>query len=83
MPIYIGVHKLAPGMSETDVQDGWNTYKGEAQRMGLKPVRVRYNIEKGAAYCETEASSENEVRQAHQNVQVPLEDVVEVKATLE
>lgn len=83
MAVFIGVHKIPAGLGEADLQNGWDSYKTEAQKRGLRPIRVRYNMEKGVAYCETEAPSENEVRDAHQNVQVPLEDVVEVKSTLE
>lgn len=83
MSIFIGVHKIPTGLGEADIQNGWNSYKEEAVRRGLKPIRVRYNMAKGVAYCETEAPSENGVREAHESVQVPLEDVVEVKSTLE
>lgn len=83
LPVFVGVHKIPAGSSEDMIQNGWNSYKAEAQKRGLKPIRVRYNMEKGVAYCETEANSENEVREAHQGVQVPLEDVIEVKSTLE
>ncbi|MBI2594329.1 hypothetical protein HYW39_01385 [Candidatus Curtissbacteria bacterium] len=36
-------------------------------------------MEKGFAYCQTEAQSADQVHQAHSNASIPLEDVVEVK----
>ncbi|OGY27712.1 MAG: hypothetical protein A2864_02785 [Candidatus Woykebacteria bacterium RIFCSPHIGHO2_01_FULL_39_12] len=65
-------------MSESDVVNGFNIYKEAASKMGLKPLHAHISMEKGFAYCLTEAPSANEVREAHANA-VPLEDVVEVK----
>lgn len=76
---FLGIHKLEAGMTETDVTDGFNKYKESATKMGLKPSHAHISMKKGFAYCLTEAGSADEVRKAHVNVAVPLEDVVEVK----
>lgn len=78
----MGVHKLTPGMQEADVQKGWEGYKISAIAAGLRPISAVVSVEKGFAYCQTEAQSADQVHQAHANVSIPLEDVVEVK-TLE
>lgn len=82
MPVFLGVHKLTPGMQEADVQKGWEDYKVSATTAGLRPISAVVSVEKGFAYCQTEAQSADQVRAAHANASIPLEDVVEVK-TLE
>lgn len=80
MPLFLGVHKITGEVTEDTIQQGYQTYKQSAQGMGLKPLGAVYNMEKGFVYCQTEANSKEEVRKAHENVQIPLEDVVEVQA---
>ncbi len=79
MAEFLGVHKLETGMTEADVNGGFNNYKESAEKMGLKPLHAHISMEKGFAYCLTEAPSAEEVRKAHENAAIPLEDVVEVK----
>ena len=76
MAVFLGVHKLEPGMSEDDVRNGYETYKKSAIESGLKPLGAVVSLEKGFAYCQTEADSANQVREAHTKVEVPLEDVI-------
>ena len=79
MAEFIGVHKLLPDMKAEDVEAGYQSYKEAATKMGLKSMRAHYSMEKGVAYCETEAPSAEEVRKAHEGAAIPLEDVIEVK----
>jgi len=79
MTVFLGIHKLVPGMSETDVREGYEKYKQGAVAKGLKPLGAVVSMEKGFAYCQTEAQSAQEVKEAHEGAAVPLEDVVEVK----
>lgn len=65
-------------MSEDEVEEKYDTYKDSAREAGLNPVRAIYNSEKGFAYCETEADSAEQVRAAHEKVNIPLEDVMEI-----
>jgi hypothetical protein len=76
--VFLGVHKLQDGMSKEDVKAGYETYKKSAEEAGLKPLGVLVSMEKGFAYCQTEAESEDQVRQAHARVEIPLEDVIMV-----
>ncbi len=80
MAVFLGVHKLIPGMTENDVREGYEKYKQEAIAKGLKPLGAVVSMEKGFAYCQTEAQSAQEIREAHEGVAVPLENVIEVKA---
>lgn len=80
MALFLGVHKITSGVTKDTIQHGYQTYKQSAQGMGLKTLGAVYSMEKGFAYCQTEANSKEEVRKAHENVQIPLEDVIEVQA---
>lgn len=80
MSVFLGVHRLIPGMSENDVREGYEKYKQEAMAKGLKPLGTVVSMEKGFAYCSTEAQSAQEVRETHEGTGIPLEDVVEVIA---
>lgn len=79
MAQFLGVHKLQEGMSEGDVRAGYTNYKESAVKMGLKPVHAHLSMEKGFAYCVTEAPSAEDVRRAHADVAIPLEDVIEIE----
>ena len=80
MAVFLGIQKLRDGMQEADVVKGWEDYKANAQAAGLRPLGAVVSTEKGFAYCQTEAESADQVRQAHAGASIPLEDVVEVKA---
>lgn len=80
MAVFLGVHKLVSGMSENDVREGYEKYKQKAMAKGLKPLGAVVSMEKGFAYCSTEAQSAQEVREAHEGAAIPLEDVVGVIA---
>ena len=80
MAVFLGVHKLPPEMTEDEAREGWESYKKSATEKGLRPIGAVVSIEKGFAYCQTEAESRDQVRDAHQAVEIPLEDVVEVEA---
>lgn len=81
MSEFLGVHKIPSGtedaMSEDEIRDGFKKYKEAAAKLGLKASHVHISMEKGFAYCLTEADSADQVRTAHENI-APLEDVIEV-----
>lgn len=79
MALFLGVHKIPQGMDPSQIEEGFAKYKQSAQTKGLHVLGAVYSMEKGFAYCQTEANSQEEVRKAHSEVAVPLEDVVEVK----
>lgn len=79
MALFLGIHKISEGSPEQEIEDGYNKYKQAAQGMGLKPLGAVYSMAKGFAYCQTEAETEQQVKEAHEAVAVPPEDVVEVK----
>ena len=79
MPLFLGVHKLPENMDDKQASDGFDKYKNSAKAKGLHPLFAVYSLEKGFAYCQTEAPSAQEVWDAHKEVEIPLEDVIEVK----
>jgi hypothetical protein len=80
MPLFLGVHKLPSGENVEEMTHGsWEKYKEAASGMGLKPLKALVSFEKGVAYCQTEADSGDQVKEAHDKAEVPLEDVYEVQ----
>lgn len=79
MALFLGVHKIPAGMNEQDIIEGFANYKKSAVSKGIHAISAVYSLEKGFAYCQTEAERAEQVREAHQDVQIPLEDVIEVK----
>jgi hypothetical protein len=79
MTLFLGVHKVPAGMREEEIVQGFEKYKKSAEEKGISALSAVYNIEKGFAYCQTEAGSAQQVKDAHAAAGVPLEDVIEVK----
>lgn len=82
MSQFLGVHKLdqMDMASDQELADGFHKYKEAAAKLGLNATHAHYSLEKGFAYCLTEAENADQVRQAHADAQNPLEDVIEVKS---
>lgn len=80
MAIFLGVHKIPAGAEDKTTVESYEKYKESATSKGLHPISAVYNIEKGFAYCQTEAETADQVREAHEAVAIPLEDVIEVKS---
>lgn len=80
MAVFLGVHKIPAELTEEEIKQGWEKYRQNANSKGLKPLGAVYSLEKGFAYCQTEAESADQVRDAHETVVIPLEDVIEVKS---
>ena len=79
MPLFLGKHKLEPGMKDSDVIEGFNKYKKSAEDSGIHALSAVYSTDRGFAYCQTEADSADQVRKAHETSSIPLEDVIEIK----
>lgn len=79
MATFLGVHKIPGELTEEEIKQGWAGYRQKALEMGLKPLGAVYSMEKGFAYCQTEAESAEKVKEAHAGASVPLEEVVEIQ----
>lgn len=73
MALFLGVHDL-----KKDMGSGWAGYKAACKELGCRAIHAYSNDEKKVGYCVTEAASLDEVRRAHENANIPLEDVFEV-----
>ncbi len=80
MAIFLGVHKVPSDMTDDQVTEGFGKYKENAKAKGLTPLSAIYSLEKGFAYCQTEAENADQVKEAHEGAAIPLEDVIEVKS---
>ena len=81
MAQFLGVHKTDQiGVTgDQEAVNGFHKYKEAAAKLGLAAMHAHYSLERGFAYCLTEAETADQVREAHANAQIPLEDVIEVK----
>ena len=78
---FLGVHKMKTigvGSDQKSVR-AFRKYQEAARKIGLNATHVHYSLEKGFAYCITEAQNAEQVRKAHANANIPLDDVIEVK----
>ena len=73
MALFLGVHDLKKNMGS-----GWEGYKKACAEVGCRAIHAYSNNERKVGYCVTEASSADEVRKAHENANISLEDVFEV-----
>jgi hypothetical protein len=78
MPIFMGVHKFPGETEEATIKENWEKYKKSATDMGLKPLKVLVGLKAGVGYCQTEADSAEQVKEAHEKAEVPVDEVLEV-----
>lgn len=67
MAKFIGIHEMGGPFEESLMEKSWATYKEACEKLDLKAIRVDYNTQKGVAHCITEADSEKDVHQAHED----------------
>ena len=67
MAKFIGIHKMDDPVEESLFEKSWSTYKEACEKLDIKAIRVVYNVQKGVAHCITEADSEKDVHQAHED----------------
>lgn len=79
MSVFIGIHQMPGPVDESEIQKGWASYKEACAKRGLKAIRVGYNAQKGRAHCLTEAPTENDVREAHSDINLLPQEIIEVK----
>lgn len=79
MALFLGVHDFGTGNSETEIKNSWANYNAACSKRGCQAVKVHYNAEQGKAFCLTEAASADKVKAAHNDINLALADLVEVK----
>jgi uncharacterized protein DUF4242 len=79
MPVFLGIHEMGRSGTDEEVAKAWEAYKVACEKAGCKPWKAYYNAEQGRAWCVTEAASADEVQKAHDDAQVPIKEILEVK----
>jgi hypothetical protein len=79
MATFLGVHDLGGSIEDGKFQASWAAYKEACDKLGCSALHMHYNAEKGKAFCLTEASTASEVQKAHDEVQVPIVEILEIK----
>lgn len=79
MALFLGVHDFGTASTEDDVKNSWANYSAACTKHGCQAVKVHYNAEHGKAFCLTEAVSADKVKAAHNDINLALADLVEVK----
>ena len=79
MALFLGVHEMGEATTDDAVQSSWSSYKTACGNHNCQPLRAHYNAQQGRAFCVTEAPSTDKVRAAHEEANVPLKEVIEVK----
>jgi len=79
MALFIGIHDMGSPMTDQVAQESWAAYKAACQKAGGNPRHTHYNAQQGRAFCLTEAQSADVVQKAHDEANVPLKEVIEVK----
>jgi len=78
MALFIGVHNMS-GITDDIAQQSWSAYKEACTRLGGNPKHTHYSLEKGKAFCLTEASSADIVQKGHDEANIPISEIIEVK----
>ncbi len=79
MALFIGLHNMGDGVTEEMVEQSWEAYKAACAELGCSAQQVHASAEQGRAFCITEAASADLVKQAHDQANVPVNEVLEVK----
>lgn len=81
MAHFLGVHKMESvgAMTDQEAADNFHKYQDAAAKAGLNATHVHYSLDKGFAYCITEAENADQVKEAHKSADIPFDDVIEVK----
>ena len=79
MPLFLGIHEMGSPLEEGLAKESWQAYKAACQKAGGSPKHTHYNAAQGRAFCLTEAQSADVVQKAHDEANVPLKEVIEVK----
>ncbi|MBI2327435.1 DUF4242 domain-containing protein [Candidatus Curtissbacteria bacterium] len=81
MATFIGIHKFDAGIGDETIRGKWSKYKDSCAKLSLKPVNLYLNGDQGAAFCITEASNGEEVRKAHEDAGLTVDEVIEVRVS--
>ena len=70
---------MGAGTTDDKAVQSWTAYKEGCAKVGCQPKHAHYSTEQGKGYCITEADSADMVQKAHDEANVPVDEVVENK----
>jgi hypothetical protein len=79
MALFMGIHDMGGTVAVDAVVQNWDKYKEACVEMGCTPQHAHYNAGQGKAFCITEADSADTVQKAHDNANVPVNEILEIK----
>jgi len=79
MPVFLGVHDFGGPISKEQMEDNWKRYSESCKKHGAEAWKVYFNLEAGKAYCVTEAESADVVNTAHNEIDKPTKELIEVE----
>ena len=79
MALFIGVHDMPGELTDDDARKSWDAYKEAVGQLGGNAMHTHYNVEQGKAFCLTEAPSVDVVQKGHDDAEVPISQIMEVK----
>ncbi len=79
MATFVGIHDMGGSMTDDQAQATWEKYKAACDKLGYSGLHVHYSGEKGRSFCLTEAPTADEVQKAHDEAQIPVNEILEVK----
>lgn len=79
MPVFLGMHDFEKALTKEQMEDNWKRYSESAKLHGAEAWKVYYNLEAGRTWCVTEAKSAEDVNAAHNDVDLPTEELIEVQ----
>ena len=81
MAVFIGIHKFEAGIGDETILEKWAKYKESCLKLNLKPVKLYLNGDEGRVFCVTEAPGEDDVKKAHTDVGLTVDEVIEVRVS--
>jgi len=79
MAIFLGIHNMGDGVTDDMVRQSWAAYKAACAKLGCQAQHAHYNAKQGRAFCITEAVSADMVQKAHDEANVQVNEVIEIK----
>jgi hypothetical protein len=79
MALFLGIHNMSGPTEDEAITGNWEKYKAACKDLGCSPVRAYSSGGAGKAFCVTEAESADMVQKAHDQANVPINEIIEVK----
>ncbi len=70
---------MGSAVDDEAIQQNWEKYKETCAKAGLSAKHAHASATKGRAYCITDADSVESVQKAHDDANVPVNEIIEVK----